>query len=207
MLDGCDPKQLVAGRNSLSLSNVAPSDNAVERRTEAGLFQFQLYRLQARACVHQVFSLALKFVLRDVAFRAIDRMPEVARELMEPAKAIREIKVLQTGGFAGGGNGGSQPMLGVMSPVLKSILEAGAAYPLLRELMQFAKADSKTLTDKAQAALDELSTEIGEILKKEEGKNGEATVKAPEPIGVEVMPTSVSTRILLAGRFQKNVPK
>jgi uncharacterized membrane protein YqiK len=142
-----------------------------------------------RKMVEAENSLALKFVLRDVVFRAIERMPEVARELMEPAKAIREIKVLQTGGFAGGGNGGSQPMLGAMSPVLKSILEAGAAYPLLRELMQFAKADGKTLTGKAQAALDELSTEIGEILKKEEGKNGGSTaaVKAPESIGVEVM--------------------
>jgi flotillin len=134
-------------------------------------------------------ALALKFVLRDVAFRAIDRLPEVARELMEPAKAIREIKVLQTGGFAGGGNGASQPMLGVMSPILKSILEAGAAYPLLRELMQFAKADSKTLTDKAQAALDELSTEIGDILKKEEGKNGggASAGKPHDPIEVEVL--------------------
>ena len=108
---------------------------------------------------------------------------------MEPAKAIREIKVLQTSGFAGAANGASQPMLGAMSPVLKSILEAGAAYPLLRELMQFARADGKTLTDKAQAALDELSTEIGHILKTEEGKNGGSTapVKATEPIDVEVL--------------------
>ncbi len=143
-----------------------------------------------RKMVEAENALALKFVLRDVAFRAIDRMPELARELMEPAKAIREIKVLQTGGFAGGGNGASQPMLGAMSPVLRSILEAGAAYPLLRELMQFAKVDGKTLTDKAQAALDDLSTEIGDILKKEEAKNGEPTgaSKPHEPVvDVEVM--------------------
>jgi flotillin len=139
-----------------------------------------------RKMVEAENSLALKFVLRDVAFRAIDRLPEVARELMEPAKAIREIKVLQAGGFGGGANG-SQPALGVMSPVLKSILEAGAAYPLLRELMQFAKADGKTLTDKAQTALDELTTEIGTILKKEEGTNGEPTTLKPQPIEVDVM--------------------
>src|SRR5215472_9010212 len=41
-------------------------------------------------------ALALKFVLRDVAFRLVDRAPDIARELMAPAKAIREIKVLQT---------------------------------------------------------------------------------------------------------------
>jgi uncharacterized membrane protein YqiK len=142
-----------------------------------------------RKMVEAENTLALKFVLRDVVFRAIDRMPEVARELMEPAKAIREIKVLQTGGgFAGNGASG-QPMLGAMSPVLKSILEAGAAYPLMRELMQFAKADGKTLTDKAQTALDELTTEIGAVLKKEEAKNGEAAPAKPAvpPIEVEVM--------------------
>jgi uncharacterized membrane protein YqiK len=134
-------------------------------------------------------ALALKFVLRDVVLKALEQMPEVARELMEPAKAIREIKVLQTGGFNGAGNGAGQPMLGVMSPVLKSILEAGAAYPLLRELMQFAKADSKTLTDKAQSALDELSTEIGDILKKEEAPNGAGPSTArppPMPAGIDV---------------------
>ncbi len=141
-----------------------------------------------RKMVEAENALALKFVLRDVVFRAIDRMPEVARELMEPAKAIREIKVLQTGGFAGNG-AGQQPTLGAMSPVLKSILEAGAAYPLMRELMQFAKADGKTLTDKAQTALDELTTEIGAVLKKEEAKNGETppAKAAHSPIGVEVM--------------------
>ena len=128
-----------------------------------------------RKMVEAENALALKFVLRDVVNRAIDRMPEVARELMAPAKAIREIRVLQTSGISGGG-GTSSPMLGAMSPVLRSVLEAGAAYPLLRELMQFAKVDGKTLTDKAQSALDELSSEIGVILKKEEGKNGEATV-------------------------------
>jgi uncharacterized membrane protein YqiK len=136
-----------------------------------------------RKMVEAENSLALKFVLRDVAFRALEQMPDIARELMEPAKAIREIRVLQTGGASSGGNG-AQPMLGAMSPVLKSILEAGAAYPLLRELMSFAKADGKSLSDKAQGALDELTTEIGDILKKEEGKNGASPV---EPLEVEVV--------------------
>jgi flotillin len=125
-------------------------------------------------------TVALKLVLRDVVTRAIDRMPEVARELMAPAKSIREIKVLQTGGLAGNGTGA--PMLGAMSPVLKSILEAGAAYPLLRELMQFARVDGKALSEKAQGALDELSSEIGDILKKEEARNGEAPVAGRPPV-------------------------
>jgi uncharacterized membrane protein YqiK len=141
-----------------------------------------------RKMVEAENALALKFVLRDVVYKALEQMPEVARELMEPAKAIREIKVLQTSGM-GGTNGAGQPMLGAMSPVLKSILEAGAAYPLLRELMSFAKTDGKALTEKAQSALDDLTTEIGDILKKEEGKNGTSgptTQRPPAPAGIDV---------------------
>ncbi len=33
----------------------------------------------------------MKFILRDVALKAIETMPDLARELMEPAKAITEI--------------------------------------------------------------------------------------------------------------------
>jgi uncharacterized membrane protein YqiK len=144
-----------------------------------------------RKLVEAENSLALKFVIRDVAMHAIDRMPDIARELMEPAKAIREIKVLQTGGFAGGagGAGAGQTALGTMSPILKSILEAGAAYPLLRELMQFAKVDADKLTEKAQTALDELSTEIGGILEREEvaTRNGGGEAK-PAPVGPAAKP-------------------
>jgi uncharacterized membrane protein YqiK len=134
-----------------------------------------------RKMVEAENSVALKFVMRDVALHAINALPELARELMAPAKAIREIKVLQTGGFGGNGNGNGasdgRSALGAMSPILKGVLEAGAAYPLLRELMSFAKIDEGKLSEKAQGALSELSGELQSILKKEE------TIK------VEVMPT------------------
>jgi hypothetical protein len=44
--------------------------------------------------------------------------------------------------------------------VLKTILEAGAAYPLLRELMSFAQVDKTKLTEKAKEALGELTQEL-----------------------------------------------
>src|SRR6185295_17989576 len=44
---------------------------------------------------------ATKFLLRDVALRALDVLPDVTRELMAPAKAISEIKVLQLQGGPG----------------------------------------------------------------------------------------------------------
>jgi len=134
--------------------------NAVARKGEA--------EAEARRkMVEAENALGLKFVLRDVMLRAIDASPELARELMAPAKAIKEIRVLQTTGMGGGASGG-QAGLGAMSPILKSVLEAGAAYPMLRELMSFAKLDGEKLGDKAQGKLSELTTELGTILKREE---------------------------------------
>lgn len=104
-----------------------------------------------------------KFLLRDVALKALDVLPEVTRELMTPAKAISEIKVLQlngAGGVANGNGEGGQAFGGVASPILKTILEAGAAYPLLREMMQFAQVDTDGLADKARSLLAALPAEV-----------------------------------------------
>jgi uncharacterized membrane protein YqiK len=121
-------------------------------------------------------AMAMKFVLRDVALRAIDVMPHLARELMAPAKAITEIKVLQTGGMGANGNG-AQPFGTTMSPVLKTLMEAGAAYPLLRELMSFAQVDAKAVGDKARGALGELAGELTEVVR--ERKNGKSVPPPP----------------------------
>jgi flotillin len=129
-------------------------------------------------------SVATKLLLRDVALKAIEVMPELARELMMPAKAIKEIRVLQTGGSAyGGGNGangnGGGP-LGVMSPILKTVLEAGAAYPMLRELMAFARVDADKLGAKAHDVLGELSGELGAALTKDTERDARATAAREE---------------------------
>jgi flotillin len=145
-----------------------------------------------RKMVEAENAVGLKFVLRDVCLHAINSMPELARELMVPAKAIREIKVLQTGGFGGGGGGNGssdgRSAMGVMSPILKSVLEAGAAYPLLRELMSFAKVDSDKLSEKAQGALSELSGELQSILKKEEQPHAKVAASEIEVLDTAAMP-------------------
>ena len=134
-----------------------------------------------RKMVEAENALALKFVLRDVALQAIERMPEIARELMEPAKAIKEIRVLQSSGFGGGSNASDgRPALGAMSPILKSILEAGAAYPMMRELLTFAKVDQEKLGEKAQSVLGDLTGQLGAILEKDEPKDGAIAVTRTE---------------------------
>jgi len=108
-------------------------------------------------------AISARVVMRDILLKALEVAPEVTRELMSPAKAISEIKVLQTNGM-GGQQGvaasGTAPALGAMSPVLKTILEAGAAYPLMRELMSFAQVDHNKLGAQAKAAIGELTNEL-----------------------------------------------
>jgi hypothetical protein len=109
---------------------------------------------------------ATKLLLRDVVLKALDVMPEVTRELMTPAQAIKEIKVLQLQGAAGAkdGSASGQGALGMSSPILRTILEAGAAYPLLREMMQFSQVDGGAIADKARALLGHLPEELKAVV-------------------------------------------
>lgn len=116
-------------------------------------------------------AVSTKFLLRDVALKALDVLPAVTRELMTPARAISEIKILQLQGGPGSGgtNGenGASPLGNVASPVLKTILEAGAAYPLMREMMAFAQVDGQGLADKARSFLNTLPAELRQTLEKD----------------------------------------
>ena len=112
-------------------------------------------------------SVSTKFLMRDIAVKALEVMPSVTRELMQPAKAISEIKVLQlqgANGFSTSGdghaNGNGSPMFGSASPILKTILEAGAAYPLLREMLSFAQVDTDKLADKVRSFVGTLPAEV-----------------------------------------------
>jgi flotillin len=97
-------------------------------------------------------AVSMKLIARDLALEAIKVMPAVAHELMEPARHISEIKVLQTQSPANGSNNGA---MGAVSPILKTILEAGAAYPVMRELVGFA--NNEKLGDQVKALLGEMS--------------------------------------------------
>ena len=50
------------------------------------------------------------------------------------------------------------------SPILKTILEAGAAYPLLREMLQFSQVDGGALADKARLLLGRLPEELKAVV-------------------------------------------
>jgi len=111
-------------------------------------------------------AVAPKLLLREVALRALEVLPDVTRELMAPAHAIKEIKVLHLQGAGGAPAEGGQAF-GLASPVLKAVLEAGAAYPLLREMLQFTGGADGLLAEKGRALLAELPAELRETLARE----------------------------------------
>lgn len=135
-------------------------------------------------------ALAARLVMRDLLAKLIEKSPELARELMAPAKAIKEIRVLQTSGMGGASSNGAngQPALGTMSPILKTVLEAGAAYPLLRELMSFAEVDKDKLGETAKSLVEDLGKELAAV-KPAPAKDIEVKPGAPPAPRPRPMPT------------------
>lgn len=149
---------------------------------------------EARRClVEAENAVASKFMLRDIALKALEVLPAVTKELMMPANAISEIKVLQLQGMGSNGNGehaGNGNAFGAASPVLKTILEAGAAFPLLRELLNFAQVDGDKIADKARAFLGTLPPEIKNIVEGDpelSAKLNELKRRAPAPTEPQVV--------------------
>src|SRR4029077_2728366 len=95
-------------------------------------------------------SKSKEILLQEAVLSLIQGAPGIVRELVKPAEKISEIKVLQLGGAlgAGGSNGNGAgagvqlPLLGgALGPVTKSIIEASAVLPMLKEVMKFTDAD------------------------------------------------------------------
>lgn len=80
-------------------------------------------------------AIAKELLVRDVALEAIRTLPAVTKELMSPAQKISEIKVLHTGGMGMGAGG--EGALGGITPILSTLMQAGAAYPVMKELLAF----------------------------------------------------------------------
>lgn len=76
-------------------------------------------------------------LVSDAVLALVEALPEVTNELMKPAERIESIRVLDLGG-----NGGSSGSSGSMNRILGSIINAGAAMPLLKELVNFSGIDT-----------------------------------------------------------------
>ena len=76
-------------------------------------------------------------LVSDAVHALVESLPQVTGELMKPAERIESIRVLDLGGNSGS-NGGP----GGMNRILSSIINAGAAMPLLKELVNFSGIDT-----------------------------------------------------------------
>ena len=80
-----------------------------------------------------------KVLVSDAILALLESLPEVTTELMKPAERIESIRVLDLGG-GGNGNGSNG-----MNRILSSIVNAGAAVPLLKEIVGFSGLDTEKI--------------------------------------------------------------
>jgi flotillin len=113
-----------------------------EANREAGLKEAEVLREKIAVANAKKRDL----LLQETAQSLIANASAIVRELVKPAERIGEIKVLQVAGLGGGngqaGAGLQAPLLGnALGPVAKTILEASALAPVLKEVMRFADID------------------------------------------------------------------
>jgi len=118
-----------------------------EAQREAGIKEAEVMREKINAGNAK----SREWMIYETADKLIAAAPSIMRELVKPAERIGEIKVLQvTGGLGLGGSNGngegahaSSPFLGnVLGPVAKTIVEASAVMPFVKELLRFADTDA-----------------------------------------------------------------
>jgi uncharacterized membrane protein YqiK len=130
-----------AEKQAVSITRLA------EANREAGLKEAEVLR-QKNAAAN---SKSKEILLQEAILTLVQGAPAMLRELVKPAEKIGEIKVLQLGGALGGGGGsngngasaGAQmPLLGgALGPITKSIIEASALLPMLKEVAKLTDTD------------------------------------------------------------------
>ena len=78
-----------------------------------------------------------KVLVSDAILTLVEALPEVTNELMKPAERIESIRVLDLGNGSNGSNG--------MNRILSSIVNAGAAVPLFKEIIGFSDLDTEKI--------------------------------------------------------------
>jgi uncharacterized membrane protein YqiK len=129
-----------AEKQAMSITRLA------EANREAGLKEAEVLR-QKNAAAN---SKSKEILVQEAILTLVQGAPAMLRELVKPAEKIGEIKVIQMGGAFGSGgsngNGASSsaqlPLLGgALGPITKSIIEASAVLPMLKEVMKVADVD------------------------------------------------------------------
>ncbi len=85
-----------------------------------------------------------KVLVSDAILALVESLPEVTGQLMKPAERIESIRVLDLGN-SGNSNGSSG-----MNRILSSIVNAGAAVPLFKEIVGFSGLDTEKIARTVQ---------------------------------------------------------
>ena len=107
---------------------------------EALLVEAQAEAEGEEALISAKNNAEVQVLVSDAVHALVEALPEVTNELMKPAERIESIRVLDLGG----GNGGNSNS-GGMNRILGSIVNAGAAMPLLKELVNFSGIDTEKI--------------------------------------------------------------
>ncbi len=135
---------------------------AIERLAQAHLAEAEARAAGERKMFEAKNSISVNVLLQETALKLIDRSPEMIRELMKPAEKISDIKILNvTGTGLNGGGGGANGHDGagggasssIVGKVVVSLLQAGAVYPLFKELLRFAN-EKTSVAELASQAVD-----------------------------------------------------
>jgi len=145
---------------------------------------------EKEAAVRRMFveaenRVSVPILATGVARDLIARAPEIVRELMKPAERISDLKILQvTTPFGSQSSNGAEARLGTnmlgtsFGPLAQTLLQAGAAYPIFKEIMQFAKtSDGEKIVD---------------VVRQELGKHGIANGNGGT---AESVPAATSTKL------------
>lgn len=151
---------------------------AIERLAQAELTKQQADAAGLRAHVEARNSISSNVLVQEAALKFIASAPELVRELMKPVEKISDIKIVNLSGMPGhdgNGNGG-----GPANKMLGSIMEAGAALPLFRELLKFAdvEGDPTVLAQKAARSIPGVKAVIDKIPEELRRKAESAAPKA-----------------------------
>jgi uncharacterized membrane protein YqiK len=159
--------------------------DAIERLAQAALL-----RGRAEAEIRQLALSAEniidpKLVLREVALKLIERSPELVRELMQPISAISDVKVLQVNGLSGlmpaAGLSGAAHTASPFGAVLKTLFDASALAPVMKQMLEFGGVSPEALAEKARELVRGAPTAT-ELARAEAEQKAAVAAARPEPV-------------------------
>lgn len=127
---------------------------AKERLAAALLVEAEAQAEGERKLISAKNSTEENVLFQEAVLALIHKSPEIVREAMKPAEKISDIRVINMSGFQGGGAGGGNEASNPANKIVQSIMEAGAALPMFKELLKAANVDSdRSLSDLARSAV------------------------------------------------------